>query len=52
MSMSANTNKMRHILHGQKMMFSKKEKHTCTWGGGEVGHQQPGFGALQAPLNQ
>ena len=33
MSMSDNTKKTRHIQHGQKMIFSKKMKHTCTWGG-------------------
>ena len=42
---------MRHILHGQKMMFSKKEKHTCTWGE-EVGHPKPGFVAINAPVFQ
>ena len=38
MSMSDNTKKMRHIEHGRKMIFSKKVKHTCTWGE-EAGHQ-------------
>ena len=33
MLMSVNTNKIEHILHGRKMMFSKKVKHTCTLGG-------------------
>ena len=33
MPMSDNTKKMRHILHGRKMIFLKKEKHTCTLGG-------------------
>ena len=51
MSMSDNTKKTRHIQDGRKIIFSKKEKHTCTWGG-EVGHAKPGFGALQAPLAQ
>ena len=27
-----------------------KESETYVYLGGEVGHQQPGFGALQAPL--
>ena len=49
MSMSDNTKKTRHIQDGRKMIFSKKAKHTCT-SGGEVGHQQPRFGALQATL--
>ena len=34
MSMPDNTKKMRHIQHGRKMIFSKKVKHTCTWGQG------------------
>ena len=37
MSMSYNTKKMRHILHGWKIIFSKKAKHTCTWGWGRGG---------------
>ena len=52
MSMSENTNKMRHIIHGRKMMFSKKAKHTCTWRGEEVGYKQPRVGAIQAPMDQ
>ena len=51
MSISANTKKTRHMLHGRTMDISKKARHTRTWwGGAEVGHQKHRFGALQAPL--
>ena len=35
--MSDNTKKTKHIQHGRKMIFSKKTKHTCTWGRGRGG---------------
>ena len=44
MSISANTHKTRHILHGRKMMFQRKGNIHVP-GGEEVGHQKPGFGA-------
>ena len=44
MSMSANTNKMRHIL--------QRKRNIHVRGGREVGHPKPGFGDLQAPLPQ
>ena len=40
MSMSGNTKKTRHIQDGRKMIFSKKAKHTCTWGVRQVSNQK------------
>ena len=37
MSMKYNTKKMRHIQHGGIMNFSKKSRHTGTWGQGRGG---------------
>ena len=34
MSMLDTTKKTRHIQDRKKMIFSKKAKHTCTWGAG------------------
>ena len=46
MSMSDNTKKTRHILHGKNCFFQRKQNIHVPGGRGEVGHQQLGFGGI------
>ena len=51
MSMSDNKNKTRHIYYMDgKLCFQRKRNIHVRGASKEVGHQQPIFGALQAPL--
>ena len=53
MSMLDNKNKTRHIYYmDKKWCFQRKWNIHVPGGGEEVGHQQPRFGALQAPMGQ
>ena len=53
MSNSDNKKNYRHIYYmDEKWCFQRNQNIHVPGGGEEVGHQQPQFGSLQAPMAQ